>query len=35
MLGISEGTGTGKIVCQLLQNVKTEIGIDAFNPQRF
>ncbi len=35
MLGISEGTGTGKIVCQLLQNVKTVIGIDAFNPQRF
>jgi D-amino-acid dehydrogenase len=35
MLGISEGTGTGKIVSQLIQNKKTAIAIDAFNPQRF
>jgi D-amino-acid dehydrogenase len=35
MLGISEGTGTGKIVSQLIQNRKTEIAIDAFNPRRF
>ena len=35
MLGISEGTGTGKIVSQLIKNIKTEIAIEAFNPQRF
>jgi D-amino-acid dehydrogenase len=35
MLGISEGTGTGKIVSQLVKNTKTEIVIEAFNPQRF
>ena len=35
MLGISEGTGTGKIVSQLIKNTKTEITIEAFNPQRF
>lgn len=35
MLGISEGTGTGKLVCQLLQNTKTEIAMEAFNPHRF
>ena len=35
MLGISEGTGTGKIVSQLIQNKKTAIAIEAFNPQRF
>ena len=35
MLGISEGTGTGKIVSQLIKNTKTEIAIEAFNPQRF
>ena len=35
MLGISEGTGTGKIVSQLIKNTKTEIAIEAFNPHRF
>ena len=35
MLGISEGPGTGKIVSQLIKNTKTEITIEAFNPQRF
>ena len=35
MLGISEGTGTGKIVSQLIKNTKTVIAIEAFNPQRF
>jgi D-amino-acid dehydrogenase len=35
MLGISEGTGTGKIVSQLVKNTKTEIVIEAFDPQRF
>jgi D-amino-acid dehydrogenase len=35
MLGISEGTGTGKIVSQLIKKIKTEIAIEAFKPQRF
>jgi D-amino-acid dehydrogenase len=35
MLGISEGTGTGKIVSQLIKNEKPEIAMEAFNPQRF
>ncbi len=35
MLGISEGTGTGKLVTEILQQKKTSIGIEAFNPQRF
>jgi D-amino-acid dehydrogenase len=35
MLGISEGTGTGKIVSQLIKNSKPDILIEAFNPKRF
>jgi D-amino-acid dehydrogenase len=35
MLGISEGTGTGKLVSQIIQNTKTEIAMDAFAPHRF
>ena len=35
MLGISEGTGTGKIVSELIQSKETSININAFNPQRF
>ena len=35
MLGISQGTGTGLIVSQLIQNKKTEIDIAAFNVNRF
>jgi D-amino-acid dehydrogenase len=35
MLGISEGTGTGKIVCQLIQHKKPDIAINAFSLQRF
>lgn len=35
MLGISQATGTGKIVTELLQGKKTAIDIQAFSPQRF
>ncbi len=35
MLGISQGTGTGLIVSQLLQNKKTEIDLEAFKLNRF
>jgi D-amino-acid dehydrogenase len=35
MLGISEGTGTGKIVTELISNQKTSVGIQAFDPGRF
>jgi D-amino-acid dehydrogenase len=35
MLGISEGTGTGKLVSELIQNKKTSIDINAFSLQRF
>ncbi|RZM05819.1 MAG: FAD-binding oxidoreductase [Pedobacter sp.] len=35
MLGISQGTGTGLIVSQLVQNKKTETDISAFNLDRF
>jgi D-amino-acid dehydrogenase len=35
MLGISLGTGTGKLVSQLLNNKKTEINISAFSLNRF
>ncbi len=35
MLGISEGPGTGLIVSQLVENKKTEIGIEAFKVERF
>jgi D-amino-acid dehydrogenase len=35
MLGISQGTGTGLLVSQLLENKKTEIDISAFDLKRF
>ncbi|RYF84821.1 MAG: FAD-dependent oxidoreductase, partial [Chitinophagaceae bacterium] len=35
MLGISQGTGTGLIVSQLIQDKKTEIDINAFRLSRF
>lgn len=35
MLGISQGTGTGLLVSQLLENKKTEIDISAFKLNRF
>jgi glycine/D-amino acid oxidase-like deaminating enzyme len=35
MLGISEGTGTGKIISELIQSKETSINISAFDPQRF
>jgi len=35
MLGISEGTGTGLLVSQILGNKKTEIDISAFSVNRF
>ena len=35
MLGISQGTGTGLIVSQLVENKKTEIEIEAFRLKRF
>ncbi len=35
MLGISQGTGTGKLVSQLIQKKKTEIDITAFSVERF
>ena len=35
MLGISEGTGTGKLVSEMIGNKKTTITVDAFNTQRF
>lgn len=35
MLGISEGTGTGKIVTQLISNENPAINIQAFDPGRF
>lgn len=35
MLGISQGTGTGLIVSQLLENKKPEIDLEAFKLNRF
>lgn len=35
MLGISQGTGTGLVVSQLIQNKKTAIDISAFRLDRF
>jgi D-amino-acid dehydrogenase len=35
MLGISEGTGTGKLVTEIIKHQTTSIDISAFNPQRF
>jgi D-amino-acid dehydrogenase len=35
MLGISEGTGTGKLVTEIIQHKTTSINISAFNVERF
>ena len=35
MLGISEGTGTGKLISEIIKNVKTSIETDAFKVNRF
>ena len=35
MLGISEGTGTGKLVTEIVSTKNTSIDILAFNPARF
>ena len=35
MLGISEGTGTGVLVNEIIQGKKPSIDISAFDPQRF
>lgn len=35
MLGISEGTGTGKLVSEMIQSKKTSISTEAFNANRF
>lgn len=35
MLGISQGTGTGKLVAELIHTGSTTIDISAFNPMRF
>ncbi len=35
MLGISQASGTGKIVSDLIDKKNTEIDIKAFNPERF
>ncbi|MBK9531373.1 MAG: FAD-dependent oxidoreductase [Chitinophagaceae bacterium] len=35
MLGISMGTGTGKLVSEIIQRKTTTINISAFDPERF
>jgi D-amino-acid dehydrogenase len=35
MLGISEGTGTGKLVSEIIQSKQTSISIEAFKINRF
>jgi D-amino-acid dehydrogenase len=35
MLGISEGTGTGKVVTEIIQHKTTSINISAFRVERF
>jgi D-amino-acid dehydrogenase len=35
MLGISEGTGTGKLVSEIIQSKQTSISIEAFKTNRF
>ena len=35
MLGISQGTGTGKLVCEIIGNKKTSINLEVFSPKRF
>ncbi|MEP7256163.1 MAG: FAD-dependent oxidoreductase [Ferruginibacter sp.] len=35
MLGISEGTGTGKLVCEIVEHKTASIDMSAFGPERF
>lgn len=35
MVGLSLGAGTGKLVCEIVQEQKTSINIDMYNPERF
>lgn len=35
MLGVSQCTGTGKLVSEIINGEKTSLDITAFNPQRF
>ena len=35
MLGISQGTGTGKLVCEIIGYKKTSINLEVFSPKRF
>lgn len=35
MLGISQGTGTGKLVSEIIEGKKTSIDVSAFDPGRF
>lgn len=35
MLGISEGTGTGKLVSEIIRRKHTSVDISAFKPTRF
>jgi D-amino-acid dehydrogenase len=35
MLGLSLGPGTGKLVAELVNEIKSSIDISAFNPERF
>lgn len=35
MLGISEGTGTGKLVCEMIQSKLTSVTMEAFKLNRF
>ena len=35
MLGLSQGTGTGKLVTEIIHGKKTSIDISAFNPNRY
>ena len=35
MLGISEGTGTGKLVSEIISNTKISINVAAFNVERY
>ncbi len=35
MVGLSLGAGTGKLVCEIVEEQKTSINIDIYNPERF
>ena len=35
MLGISEGTGTGKLVSEMIMQMTTSVDVSAFKPNRF